>query len=509
MEFSPYQEAFFKKIEESRSQRVRAVLRAVPGSGKTTTLIEGSKRSQAEHKIFLAYSKSVVEDLKKKLPKNVEVRTVHSLGNSTLWKYLGKQSLEVDNKKYEKICREIIFKLTQSGKIEQDKSEYGNNGKIIRELENLTRYTRVTLADFRDAEMIKRMIGHFGLEIPNRDVLIPELPKVLEEGMRIAKEKRIIDNTDQIWLPSKRAWDLEIKQFQGIFVDEAQDLSEATIGLIEKISKEASLICFAGDQKQSIMAFSGARSNSLKEIVKRFQATEMLLPICYRSSRAVIEEAKKFAPEMQAAPGAIEGKVEDILMQDVADIATSGDFITCRTITPLVKLCLQLISKGKRAVVVGENVEKFLIEIIQDLEKTKGFKIEKFSHHLETYKRQKMASLFKQKLSNRVIDEYKDKLEAARECCNRLINDGAKTSGQLKEKIKALFSDREAEIKLFTIHKIKGLEAQRVIILGYDKLPLTWEGQKEWEEEQEENAEFVAISRAKEVLIRAKDKIAV
>lgn len=508
MKFSQYQEAFFAKIEESRSQKVRTVLRAVPGSGKTTTLIEGSRRSQGEHKIFLAYSKSVVEDLKKKVPKNVKVRTVHSLGNAALWKYLGKQNLEVDNRKYSKICQEIISRLIQSGKIEQDKSEYGNNKKIVRELEVLTRYARVTLADYNDAEMIKRMIRHFGLEVPNREVLIPELAKVLKAGMKVAKEKKVIDNTDQIWLPSKRAWNLEMDQFQCIFVDEAQDLSEATIGLIEKISKEASLICFAGDQKQSIMAFSGARSNSLKEIVKRFQATEMLLPICYRSSRAVIEEAKKFAPEIEAAPGAIEGKVEDILMQDVADIAAAGDFITCRTITPLVKLCLQLISKGKRAVVVGENVERFLIEIIEDLEKAKGFRLESFNQCLETYKRQKISSLYSQRLSNRVIEEYKDKLEAAQECCNRLIKNGTRTSSELKRKIQSLFSDKEAEIKLFTIHKIKGLEAERVIVLDYDKLPLTWEGQKEWEEEQEENAEFVAISRAKKVLFRAKEKIA-
>ena len=36
----------------------------------------------------------------------------------------------------------------------------------------------------------------------------------------------------------------------------------------------------------------------------------------------------------------------------------------------------------------------------------------------------------------------------------------------------------------------------------------THEGQKEWEEEQERNAEFVAISRAKNILIRARDVIA-
>lgn len=506
MKFSSYQEAFFKKVEESRSGRVAAVLRAVPGSGKTTTLIEGSKRVKAKRKIFLAYSKSVVAELRKKLPPDIDVRTVHSLGNYALWNHLGKQKLQVDKKKYEGICSRIVLKLIRSGKIQQDRSDYGNNGRIIRELEKLARYVRVTLVDFRDAATVKRMIAHFGLDAPNREVLIPELPKVLEEGMRVAKEQLIIDNTDQIWLPSERAWDLEMFQYDAIFVDEAQDLSECAIKLIERISKRASLICFAGDQKQSIMAFSGARSNSLAQVVKRFDAIEMPLPICYRSGRAIVEEARRFAPEMQPAPGAPEGKVEDVLMQDVASIVQPGDFVTCRTLAPLVKLCLQLIARGKRAVVVGEKVEDFLIEVIEDLEKTNGFKLERFNRCLETYKSKKIASLVKQQLSNRVVEEYKDRLEAARECCHRLIQSGAKVPSQLKEKIRSLFSDKEADIRLFTIHKIKGLEAPRVIVLEYDKLPLSWEGQKEWEEEQEENAEFVAISRARDVLFRAREK---
>lgn len=506
MQFSKYQKAFFDRIE--KSNKVAAVLRAVPGSGKTTTLIEGSKRCKARRKIFLAYSKSVVADLRKKLPKSVDVRTVHSLGNYALWNYLGKQKLEVDKKKYDHICREIVGELIQSGKIQPDRSEYGNNGKIVRELELLARYARVTLADFRDAAMLKRMIAHFGLEVPNREILIPELPKVLERGMTIAKQKRVIDNTDQIWLPSNRAWDVEMFQYNAVFVDEAQDLSEAAIALIERISLDASIICFAGDQNQSIMAFSGARSNSLGQIVKRFNAVEMPLPICYRSDKAIVEEARKFAPDMQAAPGAAEGKVEDILMRSVPDILQTGDFVTCRTVAPLVKLCLQLIARGKRATVVGENVESFLIEILNDLSELRGFRLEKFNHCLEEYKEYKIASLQEQRLSARVVEEYRDKLEAARECYMKLIRSGATTLSELKQKIKLLFSDDKADIKLFTIHKIKGLEAPRVIVLEYDKLPLTWEGQKEWEEEQERNAEFVAISRAKNILIRARDVIA-
>lgn len=502
---SKYQKAFFEKIEKGSERKI--VLRAVPGSGKTTTLIEGSKRINAKHKIFLAYSKSVVAELRKKLPEEVGVKTVHSLGGYAVWKHLGRKELTVDNNKYKGICEERIFDLMREGIIQ-------GNGKldykeIVEELETLVKYVRVTLADFRDAATVERMIAHFSLDAPNREVLIPEIPRVLEEGMRIARLRLIIDNTDQIWLPSNKAWDIPMFKYDAIFVDEAQDLSECSLALIERISSKKSLVCFAGDPQQSIMGFSGARSDAIKQIIKRFDAIVMPLLICYRCGKAIVEEAKKFVPEMEAAPGALEGSVQEVLVENVSSIVKSGDFVTCRTIAPLINLCLQLIAQGKRAVVVGEKVEDFLIEVVEDLEKMKGFNLHQFNNFLEAYKTRKTASFTEQKLNNRVIEEYEDRLSAAQACYQRLVQArGVQTTKQLKQEIRKLFSDKEADIRLFTIHKIKGLEADRVVILDYDKLPLSWEGQKQWEEDQEKHTLFVAITRAREVLIRARQRMA-
>jgi superfamily I DNA/RNA helicase len=52
-----------------------------------------------------------------------------------------------------------------------------------------------------------------------------------------------------------------------------------------------------------------------------------------------------------------------------------------------------------------------------------------------------------------------------------------------------------------TAHKSKGLEADRVLILLPDKLPLTWKGQQPWEFEQEMNLKYVALTRAKKELV--------
>ena len=69
-------------------------------------------------------------------------------------------------------------------------------------------------------------------------------------------------------------------------------------------------------------------------------------------------------------------------------------------------------------------------------------------------------------------------------------------------KIDYLFTEeRKANaITLMTAHKSKGLENDNVFIILPEKLPLTWDGQTEWQLQQEKNLEYVAYTRAKKAL---------
>jgi superfamily I DNA/RNA helicase len=62
-------------------------------------------------------------------------------------------------------------------------------------------------------------------------------------------------------------------------------------------------------------------------------------------------------------------------------------------------------------------------------------------------------------------------------------------------KIRDFISATDNCIKLSTIHRAKGLEANRVFILNFDDLPVFKPNQKEWERMQEENLKYVAITR--------------
>jgi superfamily I DNA/RNA helicase len=74
---------------------------------------------------------------------------------------------------------------------------------------------------------------------------------------------------------------------------------------------------------------------------------------------------------------------------------------------------------------------------------------------------------------------------------------------QLKSYINRIFSDENIEnaVMLSTAHKSKGLEANRVMILLPHKLPLKFPQQQKWQEAQELNLKYVALTRARKELI--------
>ena len=70
---------------------------------------------------------------------------------------------------------------------------------------------------------------------------------------------------------------------------------------------------------------------------------------------------------------------------------------------------------------------------------------------------------------------------------------------ELMRAIIDLFSDKRAKVWLSSIHKAKGLEADRVVLLHPHLLPHP-NAKKPWEKEQEANLKYVALTRAKQGL---------
>ncbi len=70
-------------FNEIKNTSNNLMIEAVAGSGKTTTLLEIMKMIQGKI-IFLAFNKSIAEELKSRCPNYVDCSTLHSAGNKII-----------------------------------------------------------------------------------------------------------------------------------------------------------------------------------------------------------------------------------------------------------------------------------------------------------------------------------------------------------------------------------------------------------------------------------------
>lgn len=105
---------------------------------------------------------------------------------------------------------------------------------------------------------------------------------------------------------------------------------------------------------------------------------------------------------------------------------------------------------------------------------------------------QQKCSLSEAKLSNQYTI-YEDKIKAI-----EVLSEGLTQTRQLVSRIESIFNEgNRAGICLSTIHKSKGLEADRVFIACPEKLYNRRAMAIDWMAEQETNLVYVAYTRAK------------
>src|SRR4028119_587099 len=121
---STYQKAIFEWLAEGTGS---CVVAAVPGSGKTTTLIKGANYIPNYLKSrFLAFNKHIAQELQGKLPRHIKSSTIHSLGLSSICRrYRGLP--EINHRKYSQIVtgylneKKIFDSLERKRLIELDR----------------------------------------------------------------------------------------------------------------------------------------------------------------------------------------------------------------------------------------------------------------------------------------------------------------------------------------------------------------------------------------------------
>jgi len=261
---SKYQKDIFNFV---RTGTGNCVINAVAGSGKTTTIIASLRFIPTDKSvIFLAFNKSIVEEIKLKVPENVKVQTFHSLGCSAIYKsYKDKSKLE--NNKIFDIINNIAPRWSMIDKKEIDADYKGRVKKIVDLARLSLTHDEETLKDL----CYKHQIDVLGLEI--------------ERALKIINDANndisLFDFTDMIYWPAKYDH-FNLEKYDYIFVDECQDLNKTQHKLIEKISHPNTRLIAVGDRNQAIYGFAGADTESFDLLTKMQNTITLPLSVNYR-----------------------------------------------------------------------------------------------------------------------------------------------------------------------------------------------------------------------------------
>lgn len=476
-ELSDYQKNIVKWVVDGSGN---AIVNAVAGSGKTSTLKAISKYLNGKSAVFLAFNKHVATELSQKL-RGVSVSTIHSLGFKALnYKFRG---LNVDGRKYTKKLRE----------------EFKDEREILESCNDISKIIDLTRLKFVDptVDNIEDITYEFDIQLDidiNR--VTPIVRNMLKWGENLS-DHMTVDFTDMVYLPVKL--NFRTLKFDWVLVDEAQDLNMVqrliSYGALNKNGR----MIFVGDRRQAIYGFAGASVKSMDEISKEINANEFPLSVCYRCPKKHVELAKEIVPEIEYSSFAKDGDVNSVDYYDATKMIKSGDLVICRLNAPLVDLCFSLISNGVAAKIRGSDIGKKLIEIIEKISKPKSFKFSKFEEHLDKRLEKVTIGILKRNKDDKedpAIKKQEDMFNALKriyECS------GAKNIKSLINHIENLFGDDNAVVWLSTVHKAKGLEAENVWILRPDKMPLSAKMGEE-QVKQEYNLKYVALTRAMAVL---------
>jgi DNA helicase II / ATP-dependent DNA helicase PcrA len=468
---------FIKKRPEN------ILIKAYAGCGKTTTIVNALNYIPKDKNItFLAFNRHIKEELAGKLPPYVRCYTTYGLGLAALKKVY--PDIEFDEFKIDKIIR------SKSKAWNLDEDEVPIGPIYMSSIKKLVNLCRVSLT-FKP-EFVKSLAFRHEVEL-YRDVDFKRVLKVLDIA---SVDRKTYDFTDMIYLPAtdKRIW---FYPQDYVVVDEVQDLNMCQIKIVEKAIKRnkksgmvVGRLIGVGDRFQNVYGFNGTTERSFEWFMKYPNTKVLPLSVSFRCSKSVIRHAQTIVPDIKALDDAPEGSVRD---GNVLTETKSGDFVLCRTTLPLISLFFQLIEKEVNVMIKGADIGENLKEFIGNFKELTP---------LCLYWNEQVAKMRLDLISQGVLDPNEDSgFAALNDKVNTLVFLARRSTSidDLKDKISTIFSDTLQGTVLSTVHKVKGLEADRVFIIRPDLLPM--QTAKDWQYYQEKNLEYVAYTRARHDLI--------
>jgi DNA helicase II / ATP-dependent DNA helicase PcrA len=497
---SPFQADFFRWIEQGRGS---AVLIAVAGSGKSTTIVQALRCIPERQRVLvLAFNAAIVREMAAKVREefpaklfdfgtragNVQVATFHSVGFSAVCKHLGKKSREVetDGGKLRKLFQQTVGDIA-----------YDLYGEFVTRLVALAKGEGIGALIPDEPSVWRTLVAHHDLYLDSDDAdenhAIELARGLLMRSNEAAHAQAWIDFDDQIYLPI--LWRLRLWQHDWVFIDEAQDTNPVRRAIAKLALSPGGRLVAVGDPHQSIYGFTGATHDAIDLIKREFAAVELPLTVSYRCPKEVAALARTIVPAFTAHDAASDGSVVTLpLLAGLARL-DSHDVVLCRNVAPLIDLAFQLIASGRGCTVLGKEIGAGLVNLVK---KQRARGISNLLAKLDLYRDREVAK------HTAKGEEGKAEAVVDRVACIATViasmPETERTIPALVARIEGMFSDTNGVLTLSTAHKAKGREWRRVAILRPELMPSKW-ARQDWQQVQEQNLIYVAWTRTKDELI--------
>jgi DNA helicase-2/ATP-dependent DNA helicase PcrA len=295
--WSPQQLAVFDAIEQS-SDSLR--VDAVAGAGKTTTLVEASRRMSGAVQ-FCAFNKRIADEIKLRVASfpNVQANTLHAIGMRNWRKSVAK--LEVDSKKLESLSERLRIPFPLQA--------------FVRGCVGILKGSGVPAESIDFAEL-QRSVDHYdlseklpeNLDLSHTDPF--EYVRPLLQASIDAAYEGLIDFDDMLYMPL--VYGHVAPEFDWVLIDEAQDTNWVRRHLMARMVKPEGRVVAVGDPHQAIYGFTGADSDAMDLITAQFGCRFMPLTTTYRCPKRIVEHARQWVSHITAADSAPEGSLESV-----------------------------------------------------------------------------------------------------------------------------------------------------------------------------------------------------
>lgn len=241
----------------------------------------------------------------------------------------------------------------------------------------------------------------------------------------------------------------------------------------------------------SIYGWRGAAKDSMAILQKRLNQTVLPITVTRRCPHSVVATANTLVPHLRAMESAVDGLV-DLAEELPLERYEGSTLVVCRRNAPLLGECLRLIRAGVPAFLNDGEFSETLTNLYSTImAKTQPSTRDDAVKALFDYQR-----MFIMQAEERYEDP-EDRLDAIKAMEDRVeaiaaVLDLVDSPGAVPAKIENLFSRGSGGVCFSSIHRAKGLEADRVFILEPAALKV--------DTQEQVNLAYVAMTRAKREL---------